>query len=128
MHQTINSQRILVVDDEPLVLSAMEGLLGFDAHRVETVTGGEAALEKLALHHFDIVFTDLGMPKMPGDVLAKAIKKQSPQQIVVMVTGRAEPLDQKQTESAYFDFTLSKPFHLHELRDIVRKAALKLQL
>jgi YesN/AraC family two-component response regulator len=42
-------------------------------------------LEKLALHPFDIVFTDLGMPKMPGDVLAKAIKKQSPQQIVVML-------------------------------------------
>jgi len=125
MRQTINSQRILVVDDEPLVLSAMEGLLGFDAHRVQTVTDGEAALEKLALHPFDIVFTDIGMPKMPGDVLAKAIKTQFPNQIVVMLTGSAEPLYRNQGESAFFDFTLAKPFHLHELRDILCKAVLK---
>ena len=125
MLQTIKSQRILIVDDEPLVLSAMESLLGFDGHRVETVSDGESALEKLALHPFDIVFTDLDMPKMPGDVLAKAIKKQSPQQIVVMVTGSAEPVDRNQSKSASFDFTLSKPFRLHEIRDIIRKAALK---
>src|SRR5205823_3461916 len=108
----------LIVDDEPLILSAMEGLLSFDGHRVEAVSDGESALKKLATRHFDIVFTDLGMPKMSGDALATAIKKQFPQQIVVMLTGSGEPVDQKQGEQVSIDFTLYKPFHMHELREI----------
>jgi DNA-binding response OmpR family regulator len=62
---------------------------------------------------------------MSGEALAKAIKKKSPQQIIVMLTGKAEPVDQKQGDRPSIDFTLSKPFHLHELRDVVRKATLK---
>jgi CheY-like chemotaxis protein len=46
----------------------MEEILNFEGHRVEAVGDAESALEKLANRHFDIVSTDLGLPKMPGDV------------------------------------------------------------
>ena len=116
---------ILIVDDEPLVLQTMEMLLALDGHRVEAASNGESALEKFAIQDFDIVFTDQRMPKMSGEALAIAIKKLSPQQIVVMVSGNPEPVVQKKGEQALIDFTLQKPFLLHELREIVQKATLK---
>jgi len=120
---SVSTKSILIVDDQPLVLQTLEMLLAFDGHRVETASDGESALKQFALQDFDIVFTDQVMPKMSGGVLATTIKKQSPQQIVVMVTGSAEP--QEKSEQAYIDFTLQKPFHLDELREIVQKATLK---
>jgi CheY-like chemotaxis protein len=119
----VSAMSILVVDDQPLVLQTLEMLLAFDGHRVETATDGESALKKFALQDFDIVFTDQSMPKMSGEVLAMTIKKQSPQQIVVMVTGSAEP--QEDGEQPYIDFMLQKPFNQNALREIVQKAILK---
>ena len=116
---------ILIVDDEPLVLQTMKMLLAFDGHHVEAASNGESALEKFAIQDFDIVFTDQRMPNMSGEALAIAIKKRSPQQIVVMVSGNAEPVVQKKGEQSFIDFTLQKPFLLHELREIVQKATLK---
>jgi len=116
---------ILIVDDEPLVLQTIEMLLAFDGHRVEAAGNGESALEKFAIQDFGIVFTDQRMPNMSGEDLAIAIKKLSPQQIVVMVSGNAELLVQKKGEQAFIDFTLQKPFLLHELREIVQKGTLK---
>ena len=118
-------QTILIVDDEPLVLQTMEMLLAFDGHHVEAASNGESALEKFAIQDFDIVFTDQRMPNMSGEALAIAIKKRSPQQIIVMVSGNAEPVVQKTGEQEFIDFTLQKPFLLHELREIVQKATLK---
>jgi len=116
---------ILIVDDEPLVLQTMGMLLAFDGHHVEAASNGESALEKFAIQDFDIVFADQRMPNMSGEALAIAIKKLSPHQIVVMVSGNAEPVVQKTGEQAFIDFTLLKPFLLHELREIVQKATLK---
>ena len=125
MNTPISSKSVLVVDDEPLILSAMEEILNFEGHRVEAVGDAESALEKLANRHFDIVFTDLGLPKMPVDVLAREIKKQSPQQIVVMVPGSGEPLNQKQVEQSSIDSTLQKPFHMREFREIMQAITLR---
>ena len=119
----VSAMSILVVDDEPLVLETLEMLLTFDGHRVEAASDGESALKKFALQDFDIVFTDQSMPKMSGEVLAMTIKKQSPEQMVVMVTGSSAP--QEDGEQPYIDFMLQKPFHLDDLREIVQKAILK---
>src|SRR5438552_948141 len=109
MNLPISPRTILIVDDEPLVLEAMKMLLAFDGHAVETACDGHSALKKLESLQFDLVFTDLSMPKMSGEALANAIKKKSPRQIVVMVTGKAEPLDRKHSDPSSFDFSLSKP-------------------
>src|SRR6185503_10100314 len=71
--QTIPSQRILVVDDEPSVRDAIEMILKNDGHRVEAVSSGEDALEKLGKRNYDFVFTDHIMAGMSGEELARTI-------------------------------------------------------
>jgi CheY-like chemotaxis protein len=116
MTQTIPCQRILVVDDEPTIRNAIEMLLNAEGHQVETVSGGEQALDKLGKRNYDIVFTDHIMPGMSGEELARAIKAKYPLQSVVMLTGYGEVLDQLTQEGPYVDFTLSKPIDMPFLR------------
>ena len=125
MRSTIPSQRILVVDDEPIVRAAIRILLTFDGHRVETVDGGEAALEKLTERKFDLVFTDLTMPGMSGEKLAVAIKAKLPQQVVVMVSAYGEVVDRSQKDQLSVDFVLTKPFDIRTLRDLLTRAMMK---
>ena len=122
MRSTIPSQRILVVDDEPIVRAAIRILLTFDGHRVETADGGEAALEKLTERQFDLVFTDLTMPGMSGEKLAVAIKAKLPLQVVVMVTAYGEVMDRSQKDQLSVDFVLTKPFDIRTLRELLLRA------
>jgi CheY-like chemotaxis protein len=125
MRSIIPSQRILVVDDEPIVRDAIRILLTFDGHRVETAGGGEAALEKLTQCKFDLVFTDLAMPGMSGEKLAVVIKRKLPQQVVVMVSSYGEVVDRSHIDQLSVDFVLTKPFDIRTLRDLLMRAATK---
>ena len=125
MRSTIPSQRILVVDDEPIVRAAIRTLLTFDGHRVETVDGGKAALEKLTQCQFDLVFTDLTMPGMSGDELAVAIKSKLPQQVIIMVSSYGNVIDRSQKDRLSVDFVLTKPFDIRTLRDLLMRATTK---
>jgi len=113
MTQTIPSQRILVVDDEPLVRESIKMVLNMDGHRVETVSNGAEALEKLAQGDFDVVFTDHKMPGMTGEELARAIKAKYPVQIVIMLTAYGNQLTQRRP---LVDFVLTKPIDILLLR------------
>ena len=114
--QLIPSQRILLVDDEPTVRNTIEMLLTQDGHQVEAVSSGAHALEKLDKQNYDFVFTDNVMAGMSGEELARAIKAKNPSQIVVMLTGYGEVLDQLTKEGPLVNFTLSKPIDVPFLR------------
>jgi len=116
MTQIIASQRILVVDDELAVRNTIEMLLKAEGHQVEAVSNGEQALEKLSKRNYDFVFTDHVMAGMSGEELARAIKAKNPSQIVVMLTGYGEVLDQLTKEGPLVNFTLSKPIDVPFLR------------
>lgn len=78
---------ILVVDDEPLIRKSLyEALkiMGYDAH---TASSGEEALPLLKSRSFEIVITDLKLPKMDGLELLGSIKKHSPDTEVIVITG-----------------------------------------
>lgn len=121
MRQAIPSQRILVVDDEPMVRDAIRMLLTIDGHQVEAVSSGAEALEKLAIRTFDVVFTDLRMPGM-ADESARAIKRMYPHQVIVMVTAHANVLSPRHKEDVLVDFMISKPFDLGTLRSSLKRA------
>ena len=116
MTQTIPSQRILVVDDEPSVRESIRMVLNMDGHQVETVSSGEEALEKLAKGNFDVVFTDHRMDGMSGQELARAIKAKYPVQIVIMLTAYGNVLDKLTQEKPFVDFFLTKPINIPLLR------------
>ncbi|MEO8428260.1 MAG: response regulator [Verrucomicrobiota bacterium] len=122
MSHLVPSQRILVVDDEPLIRESLEMVLIFGGHTVEAASGGPEALQKLAQQKFDIVFTDRKMLQMSGDELARFIKKKYPLQVIVMATAYPFSLDPGQGKATAIDFIITKPFGLEILGSAVRRA------
>jgi two-component system response regulator MprA len=121
---TIESRRILVVDDEPFVCDAVKMMLAFDGHEVETASSGKEALQLLEKSKYDLVITDYAMPVMKGDELAVTIKSRTPGQPVVMITAYAEMLKASNNPLRGVDFIISKPFLLENLREAINKTTL----
>jgi CheY-like chemotaxis protein len=111
--------KILVVDDEPMVLRSIEMILGHIGHAVEAVDGGSAALARLAHSEFDLVLTDLSMPGMGGAELVDRIRRQIPAQKIIMVSAFAE--DYRKSNEGKVNAFLSKPFGIAELIGTINK-------
>ena len=84
--------RLLVIDDDPMLLKSLRSALEIDQHIVTTVDGGQAGIEafRRAEHDgvpFAAVVTDLGMPYVDGRRVASAIKELAPRTPVIMLTG-----------------------------------------
>lgn len=113
--------RILVVDDDPLILKSLCDALEGDAHVVETASGGQAGIDmfKRARHEgtpFSVVITDLGMPYVDGRHVAAAIKESDPHTPVIMLTGWGRRLIDDAEVPVHVDRVLSKPPKLSDLR------------
>ena len=115
----ITSQRILVVDDEPMVCDSVRMMLVGDGHEVETAGSGEAALAIFEERRFDLVIVDYELPLMNGDKVAVAIKALDPNQPIVLITAYAEALQSAATPLPGVDLVISKPFDSQELRQAV---------
>jgi len=83
----MKAQRILVVDDESSIRDTLRRYLHQAGHRVETAPDGIEALQTVEEGAFDIVITDLNMPRMGGVELVKRLKEYSPQTITIVLTG-----------------------------------------
>jgi CheY-like chemotaxis protein/anti-sigma regulatory factor (Ser/Thr protein kinase) len=113
--------RILLIDDDPLLLKSMCDILGKDGHDVVPTTGGQAGIDAFrkgcgTAQAFDIVITDLGMPYVDGRQVAAAIKALSPDTPIVLLTGWGQRLIAENDIPPHVDRILSKPPRLHELR------------
>ena len=82
-------QRVLIVDDEEGIRLALGGVLADEGLESLSVESGELALEALRREKLDLVMLDIWMPGMDGIETLKAIKKESPQTPVVMISGHA---------------------------------------
>src|ERR1700720_2563172 len=119
------SLRILIVDDDPLILQALRVALEPDGHVMTTVDDGHAAIDALLAADatgapFDIVITDLLLPNAGGYTVAATVKRIRPDKPVVLLTGQGESL-QKDRLQAYVDLILSKPPRLSELRAALKE-------
>jgi CheY-like chemotaxis protein len=87
----VNTQvlRFLVVDNDPATVSAMSQLFRGDGHEVEPFTAGAEAVKALGRGSFDVVVTDLEMPRVDGQMVVRAAREHVPDACVVVVTGRA---------------------------------------
>jgi CheY-like chemotaxis protein len=109
-------KRILLADDQEEVRETVKLLLGVDKHTVVEARNGREALGLFSHGQFDLVITDYAMPQMRGDELALAIKRLSPAQPILMVTGSAE---RHVLPDGCIDGFLSKPFMMDDLRQAV---------
>lgn len=111
--------RVLVVEDEPRVLSLIQECFTADRHIVETATNGRDGLVKVRDGHFDLIVTDRSMPMMNGEQLASAAKRVSPDTPILLLTG--DHMVDRNERPAGVDLVLTKPVTMNALRDAVEK-------
>ena len=108
--------RVLIVDDEPEVRSALADMLGIAGHTAFQAAGGREALAWLeAGQPVDLVLTDMGMPGMMGSEVARAIRVRWPHLKIGLMTGWDETEGLVADATSIVDFTLAKPFELKAL-------------
>jgi len=118
--------RILIVDDDPLVLKSLRDTLEADGHGVTTADGGRAGIDaflaaKAQGNPFPVVITDLGMPYVDGRKVSNAIKTAAPQTILLLLTGWGQRLVADGDVPPHVDRVLSKPPKLRELREALAR-------
>jgi signal transduction histidine kinase/BarA-like signal transduction histidine kinase len=103
--------RVLIVDDDPLVVSALKRLLGRQ-HQVTAVRSGEAGLEALAAATFDVILCDLMMPEMSGMTFHAELLRRAPEQCsrIVFMTGGAFAAETRAFLGSVPNRCLEKPF------------------
>jgi CheY-like chemotaxis protein len=121
LRRTARRLRLLVIDDDPLVLRTLRELLSADGHEVTAMDGGEAGIAafRSALSRnelFDVVITDLGMPHVDGRRVAAAIKSASPSTPVILLTGWGQDAGIREDQTIGADRVLGKPPRLNVLR------------
>src|SRR5918996_4670314 len=115
-------ENILVVDDEPDMRDALTAALRREGLCITTAANGVEALEKVQGQSFDLIITDVRMPRMGGLALLQELKRTSPALPVVMMTGYGRIEDAVEAMKAgAFDYLL-KPFSLEDLKAVVAKA------
>jgi signal transduction histidine kinase len=113
--------RILLIDDDPLLIKSLQDTLQEDGHQITATHGGEAGIDAFTAAHkrgelHDIVITDLGMPYVDGRKVAASIKMLSPKTPVILLTGWGQRLIAANDIPPHVDKLLSKPPRLNELR------------
>ena len=121
-------EKILVVDDEQSLREVLSIMLKRAGYAVTSVSDGEEAIEQLQKEIFDLVITDLRMPKVDGMEVLRAVKSASPETVVLIITAfaTADSAVEAMKRGAY-DY-LTKPFQVDEVQLIIRNALEKRRL
>ncbi len=118
--------KVLVVDDEEIVLKSTRRILKKDEEHEFLVDTALSAADGLALiseKKYDIIITDLMMPKMDGLEFIDKIRQSDPNIVIIMITGYATiQTALKALRKGAFDY-IAKPYTIEELRSVVKSAA-----
>ena len=115
--------RILVVDDDEQIRDILSDMLTIDGHSPTTCADGYQALEAIDTQSYDLVITDLGMPGMSGLDLAAVVHEKCPELPIAMITGWGTQIDEEDASMNGIKIVLPKPFHLKDVKSLVRELA-----
>jgi DNA-binding NtrC family response regulator len=122
--QTDHRSQILVVEDDSEMRSLLADELSDEGYEViQAEDGAEAAL-MVVRNHFDLVITDMKMPKMGGLALLPVVKEACPDVPVIVITAFADGPSYVEAYQKGAVSYLSKPFKIQDLKEAVRKALL----
>ncbi|MEW6601037.1 MAG: response regulator [Nitrospirota bacterium] len=119
--------RIMLVDDEPIVVKRLKRLLEKDCYEVEGFTRGSIAIQELENRHFDIIITDLKMGSVGGMKILETAVEKHPSSKVIIISGitKIEIVEEAFAKGAFG--YIMKPFKIEELKKIIREAVIVLK-
>ena len=114
---------ILVVDDEADIAQILAELLAADGHTVETVADGTAALDEVEQRPYDVILSDMRMPRLDGAGFYRELERRHPElaRRVIFVTGDALDAENRRFLERTRASALLKPFDLAQVRSAVQK-------
>ena len=115
------SQRILVVDDEPLIRQFSTEVLIYSGYEADATADGAVAWQALNTDNYDLLITDHNMPKVSGVELLKQLRAARMALPVILVSGMTPMEELKRHPWLQIDATLLKPFTVEELLGTVTK-------
>ncbi|RJQ47864.1 MAG: response regulator [Nitrospiraceae bacterium] len=114
--------KILVVDDEPIIIRSCETVLKSEGYNVEGTLSAKDAILKMEQRPYDLVFTDLKMPEVDGITLIRWIKQKRPDTGIVIITGYpSQDTIKDALELGIIDY-VPKPFTPSVLLDVTQRA------
>jgi len=114
--------KILVVDDEKIIVRSVQMILKAEGYDIEGASSGKDAILKMEQNSYDLVLTDLMMPEMDGISLIRWLKEHRPEVGVVILTGYPSQETIKEAlELGIIDY-VPKPFTPSALIDVTRRA------
>jgi DNA-binding NtrC family response regulator len=115
------TNQILIVDDNPHMSSLLSEILDFFDFRGVGAQDGEEALKILENERFDMVITDLRMPRMGGMDLLHTLKSKFPKLPVVVITGFGTDSSKEDAFAAKADGFLAKPFKVDQIKELLKR-------
>lgn len=116
----VERQRILVVDDEPKILEALEAYLENSGYQVFMATNGEKALQLFGRVNPSLIILDVMLPDLSGEEICKQIRKQGSKAPVIMLTAKVDEDFKVKCLDYGADDYVTKPFSPKELMGRVR--------
>jgi DNA-binding NtrC family response regulator len=114
--------RLLLVDDDALIVNSLSEFLKLEGYHVDTAPDGAHAIELLATHRYNLVITDVNMPRTNGLELLRSIKNQHPEVVVLVITGYGTIENAVEAvKMGAFEY-LTKPIIDDEIRVAIQKA------
>ena len=114
-------KKILIVDDNLNMASLLSDILEVFQCQSSQASNGEEALRLLNEDKFDLVITDLRMPKMNGIDLLRVVKETFPSLPVVVITGFKLEAHQNAIVNQTADGFLNKPFKVQDIEQLLKK-------
>ena len=122
---TAPGMKLLIVDDTPMNLQVIAGLLKRTKVHIDVATSGAECIEKFGKEHYDMVFLDYRMPQMNGIETLIALRERYPETFektpVISLTASAVSGDKERMIKAGFDDYLSKPVNVDEMERMMIK-------
>jgi len=113
--------KVLVADDNRDAALSLGALLEMSGHEVLVAHDGEEALKIARQATPDAMILDIGMPRLTGDQVARAVRSEpwGERVFLVAVTGWGEPEDKERASAAGFDRHLTKPIDVDEMENLL---------
>ena len=119
-------ERILIVDDEPLIVKGLRYSLEQEGYAIDEAADGEEALHRFASHTYDLILLDIMLPKFSGVEVCQRIRGESDVPII-MLTAKGEDMDKILGLEYGADDYMTKPFNILEvkarIKNILRRAS-----